>query len=228
MSPLFKLELHRQISDCGIVAVLILDRVQDAVPVAQSLVAGGVTVMELTLRTPVALDALKAVRAEVPEMIAGVGTILTPDQVAQARESGAQFGVAPGVNPRVLAAARDASLSFAPGVATPSDIEAALEHGCQLLKFFPAEPCGGLPYLNSIVAPFLHLGIQFLPLGGLNLVNMATYLANPNIAAIGGSWLAPRDLIKAGSWKEITKLALEAVKTIQAVRGYESHPRLPG
>lgn len=227
MSPLFKLELSRQISDCGIVAVLILDRVQDAVPVARSLVAGGVTVMELTLRTPVALDALKAVRAEVPEMIAGVGTILTPDQVEQARVSGAQFGLAPGVNPRVLVAARDASLSFAPGVATPSDIEVALEHGCRLLKFFPAEPCGGLPYLNSIVAPFLHLGIQFLPLGGLNPANLATYLANPNIAAIGGSWLAPRDLIKAGSWKEITKLALEAVTTIKAVRGYDSHPRLP-
>jgi 2-dehydro-3-deoxyphosphogluconate aldolase/(4S)-4-hydroxy-2-oxoglutarate aldolase len=219
MSPLFKLELRRQISDCGIVAVLILDRVQEAVSVAQSLVAGGVTVMELTLRTPVALDALKAVRAEVPEMIAGVGTILTPDQVEQAVESGAQFGVAPGVNPRVLAAARDAGLSFAPGVATPSDIEAALEHGCRLLKFFPAEPCGGLPYLNTIVAPFLHLGIQFLPLGGLNATNMATYLANPNIAAIGGSWLAPKDLIKSGSWKEITKLALEATTTIKAVRG---------
>jgi 2-dehydro-3-deoxyphosphogluconate aldolase/(4S)-4-hydroxy-2-oxoglutarate aldolase len=219
MSPLFKVELSRQISDCGIVAVLILDRVPDAVPVAQSLVAGGVTVMELTLRTPVALDALKAVRSEVPEMIAGVGTILTPDQVEQAKESGAQFGVAPGVNPRVLAAARDARLSFAPGVATPSDIEAALEHGCQLLKFFPAEPCGGLTYLNSIVAPFLHLGIQFLPLGGLHPANMATYLANPHIAAIGGSWLAPRELIKAGSWKEITKLALEAVTTIKAIRG---------
>jgi 2-dehydro-3-deoxyphosphogluconate aldolase / (4S)-4-hydroxy-2-oxoglutarate aldolase len=219
MLPLFELELSRQISKCGIVAVLILDRAQDAVPVAQALVAGGVTVMELTLRTPVALDALKAVRAEVPGMIAGVGTILTPNQVKLARESGAQFGVAPGVNPRILAAAREAGLSFAPGVATPSDIEAALEHGCQLLKFFPAEPCGGLPYLNTIVAPFLHLGIQFLPLGGLNLANMASYLADPNVAAIGGSWLAPRELIKASSWKEITKLALQAVTTIKAVRG---------
>jgi 2-dehydro-3-deoxyphosphogluconate aldolase / (4S)-4-hydroxy-2-oxoglutarate aldolase len=219
MSPLFKLELSRQISKCGIVAVLILERVEEAIPVAQSLVAGGVTVIELTLRTPVALEALKAVRAEVPEMMAGVGTILTPDQVKQAVESGAQFGVAPGVNPRILAAARDAGLSFAPGVATPSDIEAALEHECRLLKFFPAEPCGGLPYLNTIVAPFLHLGLQFLPLGGLNPANMGTYLANPNIAAIGGSWLAPRDLIKSGSWKEITNLAREAVRTIKSVRG---------
>ena len=219
MSPLFKPELTRQISDCGIVAVLILDRVQDAVPVAQSLVGGGVTAMELTLRTPVALEALKAVRAEVPDMIAGVGTILTPDQVKLAKESGAQFGVAPGMNPRVLAAAREASLSFAPGVATPSDIEAALEHECELLKFFPAEPCGGLSYLNTIAAPYLHLGIKFVPLGGLNPTNMATYLADPNIAALGGSWLAPRDLIKAGSWKEITELATRAVTTIKSVRG---------
>jgi 2-dehydro-3-deoxyphosphogluconate aldolase/(4S)-4-hydroxy-2-oxoglutarate aldolase len=219
MPPLFKVELCRQISDCGIIAVLILDRVQDAVPVAQSLVAGGISAMELTLRTPVALESLKAVRAEVPEMIAGVGTILTPGQVKLAKESGAQFGVSPGVNPRVLAAAREANLSFAPGIATPSDIEAALEHECELLKFFPAEPCGGLPYLNTILAPFLHLGIQFVPLGGLNPANMATYLANPNIAAIGGSWLAPRDLIKAASWKEITNLAARAVETIKAVRG---------
>jgi 2-keto-3-deoxy-6-phosphogluconate aldolase len=129
MRPLFEPELSRQTSDCGIVAVLILDRVQDAVSVARSLVAGGVTTMELTLRTPVALEALKAVRAEEPGMIAGVGTILTPDQLKLAKESGAQFGVSPGVNPRVLA------------------------------------------------APYLHLGIKFVPLGGLNPANMATYLA---------------------------------------------------
>jgi 2-dehydro-3-deoxyphosphogluconate aldolase / (4S)-4-hydroxy-2-oxoglutarate aldolase len=219
MRPLFEPELSRQTSDCGIVAVLILDQVQDAVSVARSLVAGGVTTMELTLRTPVALEALKAVRAEEPGMIAGVGTILTPDQVKLAKESGAQFGVSPGVNPRVLAAAREASLSFAPGVATPSDIEAALEHGCELLKFFPAEPCGGLPYLTTIAAPYLHLGIKFVPLGGLNPANMATYLANPNIAAIGGSWLAPRDLIKVGGWKEITQLARQAIATIKSIRG---------
>ena len=219
MSPLFNPELSRRISDCGIVAVLILDRVQDAVPVAQSLIAGGVTAMELTLRTPVAIEALKAVRAEVPDMIAGVGTILTPDQVELAEESGAHFGVAPGMNSRVLTAARQAGLSFAPGVATPSDIEAALEHECRLLKFFPAEPSGGLSYLNTIAAPYLHLGIKFMPLGGLNLSNMAAYLADPKIAALGGSWLAPGNLIKAGSWKEITELAAQAVTTIKSVRG---------
>jgi 2-dehydro-3-deoxyphosphogluconate aldolase / (4S)-4-hydroxy-2-oxoglutarate aldolase len=219
MSPLFDPELSRQISHCGIVAVVILDRVQDALPVAQSLVAGGVTAMELTLRTPVALEALRVVRAEVPSMIAGVGTILTPDQVKLAKESGADFGVAPGMNSRVLRAAREARLSFAPGVITPSDIEAAIEHECELLKFFPAEPSGGLSYLNSIAAPYLHLGLKFVPLGGLNPSNMASYLADPKIAALGGSWLAPRDLIKVGAWKEITELATQAVTTIKSVRG---------
>jgi 2-dehydro-3-deoxyphosphogluconate aldolase / (4S)-4-hydroxy-2-oxoglutarate aldolase len=219
MAPLFEPELSRRISDCGIVAVLILDQVEDAVPVARSLVKGGVTAIELTLRTPVALEALKAVRAEVPDMIAGVGTILTPDQLRLAKKSGAQFGFAPGTNPKVLAAAREASLSFAPGVATPSDIEAALEHKCELLKFFPAEPCGGLSYLNTMAAPYLHLGIKFMPLGGINPANMASYLADPNIAAIGGSWLAPRDLIKAGAWGKIIDLARQAIAKIRSVRG---------
>jgi 2-dehydro-3-deoxyphosphogluconate aldolase/(4S)-4-hydroxy-2-oxoglutarate aldolase len=219
MQPLFEPEVSRQIADCGIVAVLILDRMQDAVPVARSLVAGGVTAMELTLRTAAALEALETVRAEVPDMIACVGTILTPDQVKLAKKSGAQFGVAPGTNPKVLAAAREAGLSFAPGVATPSDIEAGLEQQCDLFKFFPAEPCGGLSYLNTIAAPYLHLGIKFVPLGGLNAGNMASYLADSKIAAIGGSWLAPRDLIKSGSWEEITRLAGQAIATIKSIRG---------
>ena len=218
MSPLFDPELGRRISDCGIVAVLILDRVEDAVRVARSLAAGGVNAIELTFRTPAALAALKEIRAEIPEMIAGAGTILTADQVHLAKEAGAHFGVAPGMNPRVLAAAREAGLSFAPGIATPSDIEAALEFDCRLLKFFPAEPSGGLPYLNSIAAPYLHFGIKFVPLGGLSPANMASYLQDSKIAALGGSWLAPRDLINAGSWKEITELAQSATATIKSVR----------
>ena len=218
MSPLFDPELGRRISDCGIVAVLILDRVEDAVQVARALIAGGVNAIELTFRTPAALEALKKVRADVPEMIVGAGTILSPEQVRSAKEAGAHFGVAPGMNPRVLAAAREAGLSFAPGIATPSDVEAALEFDCRLLKFFPAEPSGGLSYLNSIAAPYLHFGIEFVPLGGLNPGNMASYLQDRKIAALGGSWLAPRELINAGSWQEITALAASATATIRSVR----------
>jgi 2-dehydro-3-deoxyphosphogluconate aldolase/(4S)-4-hydroxy-2-oxoglutarate aldolase len=118
-----------------------------------------------------------------------------------------------------LHAAREAGLSFAPGVATPSDIEQALEHECQLLKFFPAEPSGGLAYLKAITAPYAHLGLKFVPLGGVSAKNMASYLADSNVAALGGSWLAPRDLIQKHDWATITALCVEAVQTIRTVRG---------
>jgi 2-dehydro-3-deoxyphosphogluconate aldolase/(4S)-4-hydroxy-2-oxoglutarate aldolase len=218
MTPAFDPSLAHRVETCGIIAVLVVDRVDDAVPLAKALLAGGVDVMELTLRTPAAIEALKAIKAEVPEMVAGVGTILTTDQVAQVVEAGGAFGVAPGLNPRILAAAREAGLSFAPGILTPSDIEIAVEHGCKILKLFPSEPSGGLAYLKAMAAPYAHLGLKFIPLGGLNAKNMASYLADPNIAALGGSWLAPRELIKAGEWEKITALAAEAVQIITSTR----------
>ena len=218
MTPAFDPSLAHRVETCGIVAVLVVDRVDDAVPLAKALLAGGVDVMELTLRTPAAIDALKAIRAAVPEMLAGVGTILTTDQVKQVVEAGAAFGVAPGLNPRILAAARAIGLSFAPGILTPSDVEIAVEHGCKILKLFPAEPSGGLAYLKAMAAPYAHLGLKFIPLGGLNAKNMASYLADPNIAALGGSWLAPRDLIKSGEWDKITALAAEAAQIIKSTR----------
>ena len=198
-SPAFNPELADRIQKAGIIAVLIVDRVEDAVPLAKSLLDGGVGVMELTLRTEAALGALKAIRSSVPEMLAGVGTILTPAQVTEVKEAGAAFGVAPGVSRRVMEAARKAGLSFAPGILTPSDIEAALEYDCQLLKLFPAEPAGGLAYLKAMAAPYAHLGLKFVPLGGVNAKNMGTYLADPLISALGGSWLAPREAILADS-----------------------------
>lgn len=218
MTPSFDPSLAQRVETCGIVAVLVVDRPDDAVPLARALLAGGVDVMELTLRTPAAIDALKSIKAGVPEMLAGVGTILTTDQVAQVVAAGGDFGVSPGVNPRVLAAAREAGLSFGPGVTTPTDIEMALEQGCRTLKFFPAEPSGGLTYLKAMAAPYAHLGLKFIPLGGLNAKNMASYLADPNVAALGGSWLAPRDLIQAGAWDKITALAAEAVQIISTTR----------
>jgi len=218
MNSAFHPELASSIEKTGIVAVLVVDDAKDAVPLARALLAGGVNAIELTLRTPAALDALREITAAVPEVIAGVGTILTAGQVQQAVEAGASFGVAPGLNPQVLSAAREAGLSFAPGILTPSDIEAALEHDCKLLKFFPAEPSGGLAYLKAMSAPYAHLGLRFIPLGGLNAKNMAAYLADTSVAALGGSWLAPRDLIKAGHWEKITALSAEAVQIIQATR----------
>jgi len=218
MKLAFDPELSTRIESFGVIAVLVVDRADDAIPLAKALLDGGVGVMELTLRTPAALDALKIIRSSVPEMIAGVGTILTPDQVTLAKEAGAAFGVAPGMNPRVLAAAADAGLSFAPGIATPSDIEAALEFDCRLMKFFPCEASGGLAYLKNIAAPYAHLGIKYIPLGGLNEKNMATYLSEPTVGALGGSWLAPRDLVNAGDWAAIRAKAAAATEIIKSVR----------
>ena len=170
--------------------------------------------MELTLRTEAALGALRRIRAAVPEMLAGVGTVLTPAQADDAKYAGAEFAVSPGMNPRVVKAADDAGLPFAPGILTPSDIEQALECGCRMLKFFPAESSGGLAYLKAMAAPYLHLGVSFIPLGGVNEKNMASYLADPLIDAVGGSWLAPRDAIREGRWDEITALAKAAREII--------------
>src|SRR6187431_1393962 len=147
-------ELFSSLERSGIVAVLIIEKADDAVPVAEALLTGGVDAMELTLRTPAALAALKEIRAKVPQMLAGIGTILTPDQVKQVVDEGGSFGVAPGMNPRVVEAALAAGLPFAPGICTPSDIERALEYDRKLLKFFPAELCGGLKYLEAIAAPY--------------------------------------------------------------------------
>ncbi len=218
MSQAFDPELATRIESFGVIAVLVVDRADDAIPLAKALLDGGVGVMELTLRTPAALGALRKIRAAVPEMIAGVGTILTPAQVQEAKEAGASFGVAPGTNGNVLAAARAAALPFAPGIATPSDIESALEHGCRLLKFFPSEPSGGLSFLKNIAAPYAHLGLKYIPLGGVNEKNLPVYLGEPIVGAIGGSWLAPRELINAADWKTITNRCAAAVEIIKSAR----------
>ena len=208
--PIFDPVLADQLRAAGVVAVLVVDDAVSAVPLARALLAGGVGVMELTLRTPAAFEALVEIRRHVPEMVAGLGTILTVEQLARAKDCGAAFGVAPGCNPRLLAAARETGLSFGPGVATPTDIEIAVEHGCRLLKFFPAEPQGGLSYLRAMAAPYAHLGLRYIPLGGLTAANAASYLADPLIAAIGGSWIAPREAVKAGDWPLIESNARAA------------------
>ncbi len=209
-APIFNPDLAENITAAGVVAVLVIDKAEDAVPLARALLDGGVNVMELTLRTPAALDALKEIRRDVPEMLAGIGTILTVEQLHAAHTAGAAFGVSPGCNARLLAAANEARLSYAPGVATPTDIEVALENGCRLMKFFPAEQLGGLPYLRAIAAPYVHTGIRFMPLGGLTADNAATYLHDPLVAAIGGSWIAPREAVRAGDWATIRSNARSA------------------
>jgi 2-dehydro-3-deoxyphosphogluconate aldolase/(4S)-4-hydroxy-2-oxoglutarate aldolase len=211
-------ELAARIEQAGVVAVLVIDRAEDAVPLAKALLNGGIDAMELTLRTPAALTALQRVVAQVPEMLPGIGTILTPAQAQEAKQAGAAFGVAPGLNRRVVEAAQNCGLPFSPGIATPSEMEAALELGCRDLKFFPAEPSGGLNYLKSISAPYAHMGVRFIPLGGLNVDNVASYLDSPLVMAVGGSWLAPRDLIREQDWDAISERASQATAIVQRVR----------
>jgi 2-dehydro-3-deoxyphosphogluconate aldolase/(4S)-4-hydroxy-2-oxoglutarate aldolase len=206
--------LHRS----GVIAVLIIEDADTAVPLAQALLAGGVDAIELTLRTPSALESLRRIHREVPDLLLGAGTILTPEQAAASKAAGAAFGVAPGMNPRVIDEANRIGLPFAPGVCTPTDIELAVERGCRALKLFPAEQSGGLPYLRAVAAPFSHLGVRFIPLGGITPLNAETYLVEPSVLALGGSWLAPRDLVRARDWAGLTTLAREASELVSRAR----------
>ncbi|MEI6712276.1 MAG: bifunctional 4-hydroxy-2-oxoglutarate aldolase/2-dehydro-3-deoxy-phosphogluconate aldolase [Verrucomicrobiota bacterium] len=211
--------LHEALFKRGIIAVLIIDDAADAVPLARALLSGGITSIELTLRTPAAMDALRAIRTSVPEILVGAGTVLSPAQVNEVKNAGAAFGVSPGMNPRVVAEARNSGLPFAPGVCTPTDIELAVEQGCRLMKFFPCETSGGLPYLRNIAAPFTHLGVKFIPLGGVTQDTAETFLRDPLVHSIGGSWLAPKELIQRKDWHAITTLAHEASSIVHRVRG---------
>ena len=204
-------EVAVRLTSKGIVAVLIIDKVDDAVPLAETLMEGGVDAMELTLRTEAALPSLEAIRNRVPEMLAGIGTILKPEQVFQAKDSGASFGVSPGTNISTIEAAKNADLPFAPGIMTPSDIEATLDYGCELLKFFPAGSSGGIKHLKNISAPYAHLGLKYIPLGGVNEENMNDYLREDIIAAVGGSWIASRENINSNNWKQIKANAESAI-----------------
>lgn len=219
MTPLFSETLLSQVRRCGIVATLTIDDPTDAVPLAKALAAGGVTCLELAQRTPASLESLRRICAEVPDLVIGAGTVLSPQLAEDCKEAGAVFGVAPGTNPKVIAAARRLGLSFAPGVCTPSDMEHALEAGGTLMKFFPCEPCGGLSYLRTAAAPFMHLGVQFIPMGGLDRENAEVYLKESLIPAVGGSWMAPRTLVECKDWAGITERAQQAAAMVRRARG---------
>lgn len=210
MSP----EIIEKIDKAGVVAVLVIDEVKHAVPLANALLAGGVDTIELTLRTPVAMQAARTIKNEVPEISLGFGTVLTVDQIKAAAELGADFAVAPGCNPKIIAAAHEYGLSFAPGIATPTDIEMAIEQGCRVLKYFPAETSGGIKHLINMAAPYQHLDLKFIPLGGLNIENAHSYLQSPIITAIGGSWIAKRSMIQGEDWTAITNNAIEIRKIV--------------
>lgn len=191
-----------------VMPVVVIDDLAAAVPVARALVDGGLPAIELTLRTPVALDALRAIAAEVPEIALGAGTITTPAQAEAAVSAGAGFLVSPGSTPGLLAAMLATGVPFLPGTSTVSEVLAVLEAGLSEMKFFPAEAAGGAPYLKSVAGPLPQA--RFCPTGGITPASAPSYLSLPNVGCVGGSWLTPADAIAASDWERISKLAAEA------------------
>ena len=190
-----------------VVPVIVVDDLAHARNLAAALVAGGLPALEITLRTPVALDAIR-IMAEVSGGVVGAGTLLTPADVKAAKAAGAKFGVSPGATQRLIDACCEYDLPLLPGAATATEIMTLLELGFSVQKFFPAEQAGGAPYLKSIGAPIPH--VKFCPTGGVSLKNARDYLVLPNILCVGGSWVAPKDALLKGDWARITTLAAEA------------------
>ena len=205
-------DLFRQAT---IIPVLTIERLEDAVPLAKALVAGGVRTLEVTLRTPVAIEAAKAMIANVPDAIVGIGTILNGDDLARAKALGAVFGISPGATPELLKAAAASDLPFAPGIATASELMQALAHGFDLVKFFPAEPSGGIKALRALVGPFPN--VLICPTGGIGEANAGSWLAEPNVVAVGGSWVCPAADIRSGNWAGITAMCERAMKSLKTV-----------
>lgn len=191
-----------------VIPVLEFHSVDEALRVSEALVAGGLPVLEITLRTPVALEAMRAVAAALPQACVGAGTVLDVAQLHAVRDAGAQFAVSPGLTPRLAEGARDAGISLLPGVATASEAMAALEAGFTFLKFFPAEAAGGMPMLKSLNGPLPRL--RFCPTGGIDAARAPAYLALPNVVCVGGSWVVPKDAVASGDWARIRSLAQEA------------------
>ena len=208
MTPMAQSAATREIASCApIIPVLVLDDAASAAALAHALVAGGLPALEVTLRTPAALDAIRAM-ANVAGGIVGAGTLLSPDDIHTAKYAGARFGVSPGTTPRLIAASIEIGLPLLPGAATASEVMALWEQGYDMMKFFPAEAAGGAPALKAIGAPIPQ--VSFCPTGGITPANAPSYLALPNVICAGGSWVAPKDMIASGDWAGITALAAAA------------------
>ncbi|MBN1995987.1 bifunctional 4-hydroxy-2-oxoglutarate aldolase/2-dehydro-3-deoxy-phosphogluconate aldolase [candidate division KSB1 bacterium] len=197
-----------------VVPVIAIEDKNHALKLADALIAGGLPVAEITFRTDAAADVMRIIKKERPEILLGAGTIITPDQLDKAIDCGAVFGVAPGFNAQIAIRALDKKFPFAPGVMTPTDVEAALAMDMKVLKFFPAEAAGGISFLKSISAPYKHTGLRFIPTGGVNQDNLADYLAIDTVLAVGGTWVAKKDLIQQEKWTVITKNCQEIVQVI--------------
>ncbi|MFK4797594.1 bifunctional 4-hydroxy-2-oxoglutarate aldolase/2-dehydro-3-deoxy-phosphogluconate aldolase [Streptomyces sp. MPA0124] len=197
-----------------VVPVVVVDDLADAVPLARALVAGGLPAIEVTLRTPVALDAIRAIAAEVPGAVVGAGTVVTAEQVGQVVTAGARFLVSPGWTDALLEAMRGSGVPFLPGVSTTSEVVALLERGVREMKFFPAEAAGGTAYLKALAAPLPQA--RFCPTGGITPASAPEYLALPNVGCVGGSWMLPQDAVAGRDWARVERLAREAAGLLSA------------
>jgi 2-dehydro-3-deoxyphosphogluconate aldolase/(4S)-4-hydroxy-2-oxoglutarate aldolase len=213
------LAVLERISSLRILPVIVIDDPDDAVPLARALSDGGLPCAEITLRTPRAMEALRRIATELPDILVGAGTVLTPAQAAEAREAGARFAVAPGFNPAVVEHCQSVDLPIFPGVCTPTEVEMALGKGLSVLKFFPSEPMGGLAYLKAIAGPYTT--VSFMPTGGIGPSNLASYLAWPRVVACGGSWMAPNEWIAERQFDRIRDTTSAAVAIVKA------QPELP-
>ncbi len=210
-------QILERIQQTGIIPVVALEEVKDALPLAQALCDGGLPCAEVTFRTAAAEESIRLMSEQFPEMLIGAGTVLTTDQVDRAVAAGAKFIVSPGFNPRVVKHCVDQGVLITPGCSCPSDIEQALEFGLNVVKFFPAEPNGGLKMIKALAAPYNM--VKFMPTGGINATNVRDYLAYDRILACGGSWMVKGDMLKAGDFQKITALAKEAAEIVKESRG---------
>ncbi|MFP6277602.1 bifunctional 4-hydroxy-2-oxoglutarate aldolase/2-dehydro-3-deoxy-phosphogluconate aldolase [Helicobacter pylori] len=192
-----------------IVPVVVVEDIKDAVPLAQSLIEGGIPIIEVTLRSSCALEAIELIAKNVPKMLVGAGTILNPTQLEQAQNRGAEFLISPGLTIKLLEHAKKKDMPLIPGVSSSSEVMQALELGYSALKFFPAEYCGGVKLLNAFNGPFK--GVKFCPTGGISADNMRSYLNLENVLCVGGSWLTPKNLIQNKEWDKITEICKRAL-----------------
>ncbi|HVM82915.1 MAG TPA: bifunctional 4-hydroxy-2-oxoglutarate aldolase/2-dehydro-3-deoxy-phosphogluconate aldolase [Candidatus Binatia bacterium] len=207
-----------RIAETRVLPVIAIEEARHAVPLADALLAGGLPVVEITFRTAAAADVIAAIARERPTLLVGAGTVLDRISLDVARQSGARFGLAPGFDPEVVGHAADMGFPFAPGVMTPSELSAAIRHGARMVKFFPAGTAGGPSALKAIAAPFAHLGLKFVPTGGVDQDNLADWLAVPGVAAVGGTWIARTEDIRAERWDKITANCRAAVAAVRSAR----------
>ena len=209
------MDMVETLGKAGVIPVIVIEKEEQAVPLAKALVKGGLPVLEVTFRTKAAAAAIAAIRKEVPEAIVGAGTVLTVEMLKAAKAAGAVFGVAPGFDPAIIAEAKAQDFPFCPGIATASELSQALTAGCKMVKFFPAEAAGGVKMVKNLLGAFRFTGVKFMPTGGVNLSNVADYLAVSEIVCCGGTWIVPKDALAAGDYATIEKLAAEAAAIVR-------------